>query len=143
MKLLCILVLLVAPAMPAFAVDADKHCYNVHLAAWKPAMRLGGDEIYTTPPQSIALTSDVTRIMSGRKEFAITAALGAKPSVHRLAYWYPDGEKIELVWTNGFSGLSMDLTRTQSGFRGVAHTFWDFDRSAQSSDVSLQEVPCS
>src|SRR5207245_2294303 len=99
-------------------------------------------EIYSTPPEAIAVTSDLVRVIGERKEFAITPALGAKSSVHKRSYWYPENGRLTLVWTNGFSGLTMSLERTAGGLAGTAHTFWDFDRQAQRSDVSAQEVSC-
>jgi hypothetical protein len=126
------------------AATPDVHCYKLHMSPWSPSIRLGGDEVYTTVPEAFELTNTPSRTIIGkREEFLVTPVLGAKPSVHEKAYWYLENGRIELVWTNGFSGVSMNLKRGETSLKGSAHTFWDFDRPTQTSTVNAQEVPCS
>src|SRR5581483_1437651 len=141
MKLVPVVLLLIATAQFGKADELKDTCYRLQLSKWTPAMSLGGDEVYITPPSAFALTSHVLRTIDGKPEFEISPALGVSPSVHRRASWTSDGKKINLVWTNGFSGLSMELERSKEGLRGIAHTFWDFDRTVQSSRVFAQAVP--
>ena len=67
-------------------------------------------------------------IVGQRTEFVLAPALGAKVSPQLHAYWYSEKGRIKLVWTNSFSGLSMDLKRSKAGLSRTANTFWDFDR---------------
>jgi hypothetical protein len=137
-----LLTLLLFATGNVLAVETEIPCFTVHLSAWMPAMQLGDDEAYVTPPSAIALTNDVARSSGSVEEFSVIPALDAKPSIHKRAYWHPDGDNIELVWTNGFSGIAMSLAPTTDGFKGTARTFWDFDRASQSSTVYLRKTSC-
>ena len=70
-------------------------------------------------------------------------ALGAEPSIHRITYWrsFTDGE-VRLVFSTGFSGLTMRLRLEGANLVGTASTFWDFIRKAQKAKVQATKVPC-
>jgi catechol 2,3-dioxygenase-like lactoylglutathione lyase family enzyme len=127
----------------AWGSEQEARCYKLEMTEWKPAINLEGDKIYSIPPEAIELTSNRLRVVGQEEIFAIFPALGAKPSVHKIAYWYADsGKLIHLTWSNGHSGLAMVLVRTKDGLVGTAHTFWDFERQVQTSSVLASKVAC-
>jgi hypothetical protein len=47
-----------------------------------------------------------------------------------------------MVWSNGFSGLRLQLQRTAAGFQGRATSFWDFPRERQEAAITARAVSC-
>jgi hypothetical protein len=119
-------------------------CYDLTLSPWRPDMKLGEDEEFITPPPRIQLFAKRGTEGWETKGYVVRPAPGIKPSIHRGAYWLPKGPKsIEIVWTTGFSGLSMELkTSDAEVLRGKASTFWDFGRRKQTADVVAHRVEC-
>jgi hypothetical protein len=61
------------------------------------------------------------------------------PTVHRFSYWQPDTlGGIQLVWTNGFSGVFANVKAAGRGtLVGRARTSWDFPRERQTALLLL------
>lgn len=105
-------------------------CYDLALSPWRPDMKLGEDEEFITPAPRVQLFAKRGTEGWESKGYVVRPAPGIKPSIHRGAYWLPTGPKsIEIVWTTGFSGLSMELkTSDAEVLRSEASTFGDFGR---------------
>jgi hypothetical protein len=116
-------------------------CYELRLTQWSPSIALGADIAFITPPPRVELTAIPDRTWDPHA-FRVTPAAGAAPSVHRRAYWTSDGRHVDIVWTNGFSGLTMDLEERGPDLIGKAHSFWDFSRPGQTSDVTATRISC-
>jgi len=116
-------------------------CYELTLSQWEPAISLGEDAVFISPPARIELTKtpDHTWDEHGLK---VTPASGVSPSIHKSAYWTDNGHRIHIVWTTGFSGLTMDLQVRGSNLEGKAQTFWDFPRPRQTSHVVATKIAC-
>jgi hypothetical protein len=119
-------------------------CYELRLAAWTPAMRLGADTVFVRPPLRVELDTVRGSESIGRNGYVVRPAPATPPSIHRFSYWVPeDSGRIRLVWTTGFSGLSMRLQAEGDTSRGVAETFWDFGRPRQTANVVATRVACA
>jgi hypothetical protein len=120
-------------------------CYDLTLSPWSPDMKLGEDSEFITPPPRVQLFDKRGTAGFESAGYIVRPAPGIKPSIHRGAYWLPKGPRtIEIVWTTGFSGLSMELkTADAEILRGKASTFWDFDRKKQTANVVAHRVDCS
>ena len=116
-------------------------CYELHLSEWSPNIELDGDKIYTIPPSRVALTKVPDHLWDAHG-FRVKPALRASPSTHPFSYWTSHGRHVHIVWTNGHSGLTMDLEQRGSNLIGTAHTFWDFQRPEQTSQVAATKIPC-
>jgi hypothetical protein len=116
-------------------------CYELRLSEWNPAISLGEDKKFVTPPARVELTTTPEQTWD-KRGFRVTPAGGGTPSVHTFAYWTSDAHHVHIVWTNGHSGLTMDLEAQGSDLVGAAHTFWDFDRPQQTSDVVATKISC-
>ena len=123
--------------------ESIQGCYDLTLSAWRPDLNLGEDAVFITPPQRIELFAEKGTKGWESEGYIARAAPGVKPSVHRGAYWLPkSSQDIEIVWTTGFSGLTMDLRIDAIGLRGKAKSFWDFPRKQQTADVVAHKVDC-
>jgi hypothetical protein len=116
-------------------------CYELQLTQWSPAISLGGDMIFISPPSRVALTTTPDHTWDAHG-FGVTPAGGVNPSVHKDSYWTSDAHHVHIVWTTGFSGLTMDLEERGSDLIGTAHTFWDFPRPQQTSHVVATRISC-
>jgi hypothetical protein len=118
-------------------------CYELALSEWRPNLKIAEDRIFITPPHRIQVFAE--RGTKGWEEegYIVKPAPGDPGSIHRGSYWLPKGPKsIEIVYTTGFSGLSMLLNIDGELLRGKASTFWDFTRKRQTADVVARKVDC-
>jgi hypothetical protein len=141
--------LLESPATPVQdktpypASDSYVGCYSLTLSSWRPAMDLRGDITFATPPATIELTGTEGGLGLEKGYLLVKPAPGFKPSIHDFAHWrLTPNQRIEIVWTTGFSGLRMDLTPQAWGLIGKAHTFWDVPGSIQWANVRAERTPC-
>jgi hypothetical protein len=125
----------------ARCVAAVAGCYELKLSPWSPVISLGADQVFATPPARVALTATPEHTWDAHA-FEVRAAAGAAASVHTFSYWTGDAHHVHIVWTNGHSGLTMDLKARGSDLVGTAHTFWDFSRPQQTSHVVATMIPC-
>jgi hypothetical protein len=116
-------------------------CYELQLSQWTPALSLGADVKFITPPLRVELTTTPDRLWD-EHGLKVTAAEGPKPPVHNRPYWTSDAKHVHIVWTTGYSGLTMDLESRGADLVGTAHTFWDFSRPQQTSQVVATRVSC-
>ena len=124
---------------------ADR-CFDLALAPWSPNLGLQGDTIFSTPPMTVRFTRIKNSWFASDDElsFRVAPANGAPMSVHGPGFWTPVAGKdsVSIVWSTGFSGLSMKLAVAADVLRGEAETFWDFPRPHQTSQVTGLRVPC-
>jgi len=124
-------------------VESVVGCWQVSIGRWEPNMSIGEDTIFSWPPRSIELQA-----VKGTRTFEdhgwlVRPAPGVRPSVHDFSFFETRGsDSIDVVWTTGFSGLTMRLGRVGDTLRGQARTFWDFPRTAQTAEVLLARISC-
>lgn len=118
-------------------------CWEVRMGAWKPALMLGPDERIVTPPSRVLIDSTIGTRPYERRNLLLRPAPGATPSVHSYSWWNMGrADSIQLRWTTGFSGVNMSLDHQGDTLRGIAETTWDFDRQAQTAEVTMWRVAC-
>lgn len=118
-------------------------CYELGTLNWKPDLKLGEDELFITPPQRIQILAERGSIGFEKNGYLVQAAPGFPKSIHRACYWEPTGPKtIEIVFSTGTSGLSMQLKVEGDTLRGQAKTHWDFVRREQTSHVVAHKIDC-
>jgi len=119
-----------------------KGCWAIQLGEWQPKTVYGNDSIYVTPPAKIELQDKYYYDYPGNR-WNVLPANDAQPSVHNIVFFQPIGtDSIAIVWSTGYSGLSMRLAISQDTLRGTAATFWDFDRPQQTATVLLVRIEC-
>lgn len=125
------------------APESIEGCYELALSDWQPNLKLGEDVIFITPPHRIQLFAEPGKEGWESNGYIVKPAPGVRASIHRGAWWLPKGPTtIEIVWTTGFSGLSMSLKLEGSELRGKAFSSWDFDRTKQTAEVVARRVDC-
>jgi len=124
-------------------------CYTISRGPWSPVLDLGGDSVFSIPTRTIRFLgrkADWTRDPDSPVEMLAIPANGSRMTIHGTPSWMPssDGHGIEIVWSTGFSGLTMRLQTADSGatLTGQAETFWDFPREVQRAPVQAKRVEC-
>lgn len=117
-------------------------CYELKLSPWAPALSLGADEKFISPPSRIVLTTTPEHTWDPRG-FRVIAAKGVALTVHTFSYWVSRANDVHIAWTTGHAGLTMDLKRSGLKLEGAAHTFWDFSRPEQTSHAVATKVSCN
>jgi len=135
------------PAQAEAALPAPESlqgCFKLKMSPWRPDLHLGRDSAYITPPRAIQLFAEQGTKSIETNGYVLRPAPGARPSIHKASYWRIKGpEGVELVWSTGFSGLTMLLRPEGQNLRGQARTSWDFNRTAQTADVFAQRIACA
>jgi hypothetical protein len=128
------------------APQAFVGCYDLKLGRWWP-WGFGEDSPYVTPPSRIRLLP-----LRGEEGFeqngfllrAISPRKGAPSGRGRPSYWQAkSNNQIELIWTNGFTGITLELEEKGKELRGWAHPHFDvvpvIPRIAR---VTAQRISC-
>src|SRR5215475_4301923 len=98
------------PELDRVKPETVKGCYELTVSAWRPTVDIGKDAVFITPPHRIQLFAEKGKQGWEAEGFVVKAAPGVPPSIHRGSYWLPKkGQRIEIVWTTGFSGLVMEM----------------------------------
>jgi hypothetical protein len=116
-------------------------CYELQLGRWWP-WSMGDDTKFVTPPQHIEL-----RLQRGTELFERNGLLirAIPPSAsRRSSFWLLQGrDGVDLIWTSGFSGVSLRLKKHEKELRGWAHAFFDSPRPPHLAHVRARPIPCS
>jgi hypothetical protein len=99
-------------------------CYQLSLGRWWP-WGFGEDNQFVTPPERIELLTKQGTDGWERGHLLLRAlpnTSGRKGS----SFWeVQDDHRIDLVWTDGFTGVTIDLRNEGNEFRGKAHPHFD------------------
>ena len=120
-------------------------CFRLMLTPWLEALAIGEDSIFSTPPRVVRF-STVKRAWRSYDEslwMRVEPTLGEPHSVHGPGFWRPYGDSVEVAWSTGFSGLTMNLHTATDTLRGLASTFWDFPRPTQVAQVLGVPTRCA
>ena len=124
-------------------VQRVQGCWALTRGPWWPPLPIGEDSIFSALPRRIELQNRRGTGVFEKEGWLVRPASGQPSSVHTYSYFAPLGQDtVEIVWTTGFSGLTMRLGVTRDTLRGVAETFWDFPRPTQTTKVVLTRVQC-
>jgi len=123
--------------------EAIQGCYEIADLSWKPDLELGEDEVFITPPKRIQLLAEPGSVGLEKNGYLVRPAPGFPRSVHRASYWEATGPNtLQVVFTTGTSGLSMQLKIEGETLRGKAKTHWDFPRRGQTAQVIAHKTDC-
>jgi hypothetical protein len=104
-------------------------CYELVLGKWWP-WSFGEDTVFVTPPPRIELLPE-----PGTKGFekngflirAIPPQTSVSPGRPVASFWQiKSSTHVDLVWTNGLSGVTLKLSKHGTELRGWAHPHFDF-----------------
>ena|ERR1700730_440682 len=118
-------------------------CYELKLGRWWP-WSFGGDTEFVTPPSRIQLFAE--RGTKGFEEdgFLIRAIKGAAPGRGGPSYWQMrSGDQVDLIWNDGFTGVTLALKKDGDRLRGWAHPHFDvFPVIPRTARVTAQRIAC-
>ena len=116
-------------------------CYKLHMGRWWP-WSLGEDAKFATPPNQFELT--LQRATEGFAQGQLI--IRQEPSggrSWRISYWIPTGtNEAAAVWSDGFSGVSINLTKHSDELRGWAHAHFDVWRPPHIARVTALRIAC-
>ena len=122
------------------AASAPDGCYQINAGPWQPALE-GHDGEFVGLPQRVRFTN--LKSEWDRASFRVQPIGPVSTRVRPHSYWHPQDGGIFLNWTDGFTGVIMNLERTKTGFRGTAMTHWDAtEHATQRSSVVLTRMEC-
>ena len=133
-----------APHSTPISPEAVQGCYEIGKLAWHPKFE-GEDLVFITPPERIQLLAERGSQGQKKDEYLVRPAPGFPESIHRYSFWRPTGgHSLEIVWSTGFSGLTMRLKIDGEALKGKAKPFWDFPfRRRPSARVLAHKVNCA
>ncbi len=103
-------------------------CYDLKLGRWWP-WGFGRDTIFVTPPSRIKLLAEHGTEGFEQYGFLIRAMPPLKSPVKgrgRPSYWQvKSSDQIDLIWNDGFTGVTLALKKRGDELRGWAHPHFD------------------
>jgi hypothetical protein len=113
-------------------------CFNVSLGAWAPDL----PEPLPPLPAVIRLTDSlgVDGLESGRKQ---VLSVPAENAGYRWAWWEQSStDSLRVVFSTGFTGVTLLLARGGDDFEGAAGAFFDFTSESPSATARLTRTGC-
>ena len=114
-------------------------CYTLTLGAWNAPL----PETLPPPPLALQLTDSLgTQILeNGRRVVRSLPAGSAK--AYPFQFWEArEGGDVLIVFSNGFTGMTMDLVPAAGNYSGTARAFFDFGTFDLSAPVQLTRNTC-
>jgi hypothetical protein len=129
------------PPISMSAVAPFAGCYELQLGRWWP-WGMGEDTQFATPPQRVEL-----QLQHGTDGFEqnglLIRTIPLGTASRRASFWLPqDRNSVDLIWTSGFSGVSLRLARHGKELRGWAHAHFDFPRPPHMAHVTARPIAC-
>lgn len=117
-------------------------CYQLNLGRWWP-WGFGEDNQFVTPPQRIELLSEQGTEGWERRHLLLRAMPNASGRKGPSFWEVQDENRIDLVWTDGFTGLTVDLRKEGNEFRGKGHPHFDsFVLIRRVAYVKMRNIAC-
>jgi len=115
-------------------------CYALAAGPWSPGPDGGSLVNDDMVPKSVLLTAlpvDAKRLPGSRRVMVVSQG----GSFIRFGRWTPaPNGQIELLLTNGLSGVTARLGPSANGWEGQAHSFWDFNHKTEEATLRLKRV---
>jgi hypothetical protein len=117
-------------------------CYQLSLGRWWP-WGFGEDNQFVTPPQRIELLSK-QGTEGWEQDHLLLRAMPNTFGRKGPSFWkVVDDNRIDLVWTDGFTGVTIDLRKKENEFRGKAHPHFDsFVLIQRIAYVRMRKIAC-
>ena len=120
-------------------------CYELKLGRWWP-WSFGEDNEFVTPPTKIQLLPVPGTVGFEQNGFVIRRIPPDEGSTfgrRRSSYWQVrSGTHVDLIWTNGLSGVTVNLRKHGDKLRGWAHPHFDFPTLPRIMHVTARPIAC-
>jgi hypothetical protein len=125
------------------AAEPFAGCYELKLGRWWP-WGFGRDTQYVTPPSRIQLLAERGTKGFEQDGFLIRAIKGTAPGRGGPSYWQVrSSDLIDLIWNDGFSGVTLRLKKRGNELDGRAHPHFDFPTVARTAKATAQRIACA
>lgn len=117
-------------------------CYELSMGRWWP-WGFGEDAQFVTPPERIELLAK-QGTDGWERGHPLVRALPNTSGRRGSSFWEmrPD-DHIELVWTDGFTGVTLELKKRENTFRGWAHPHFDsFHLIKRVAHAKMHKIVC-
>lgn len=139
-------------AKPGAQAQSEAHaapfagCYELNVGRWWP-WGLGEDGASIAPPKHVRLLAERGTKGFEQDGFLIRAVLVSKSESSgqaRSAYWQvKSSDEVDLIWTDGFTGIRMKLEKQSDGLSGWAHPISDVQPLIpRVAHVTARWIPC-
>ncbi len=116
-------------------------CYELRMGRWWP-WSLGEDAKFATPPSQFELTTRRAAEGFAKGQLIIRQSRTGDRSWF-ISYWIPtEINRASAIWSDGFSGVSINLTEHRDELRGWAHAHFDFWRPPHMARVTARRIAC-
>ena len=129
----------IACADQSIVAPSPLACYTLTLGAWNAPL----PEPLPPPPPALQLTDSLgTYILeNGRRVVRSLPAGSAK--AYPFQFWEArEGGDVLIVFSNGFTGMTMDLAPAGDNYSGTARAFFDFGTFDLRAPVQLTRNTC-
>jgi hypothetical protein len=121
-------------------------CYELQMGRWWP-WSFGSDTVFVTPPTRIELLPE-PGTNGFEKDGLLIRAISPKNGMPSgrggFSYWQVrSGNQVDLVWTDGFTGVTVALEKHGDELTGWAHPHFDISPFVpRIAHVTAKRIPC-
>jgi hypothetical protein len=121
--------------------ESFEGCYEVKIGGWWP-WGFGEEDAYVTPPNRIELLAE--RGTRGFEESQLLVRTIPRREEREFSFWTVKSQKrVMLVWTDGFTGVNLDLAKRGAVLSGWAHPHFDAVRLIpRIAHVTARRIAC-
>jgi hypothetical protein len=121
-------------------------CYELNVGRRWP-WGLGEDGVSIAPPKRVRLLAERGTKGFEQDGFLLRAASASKSESSgqtKSAYWQvKSSDQVDLIWTDGFTGIRMKLEKQSDGLSGWAHPILDSPPLIpRVAHVTARRIPC-
>jgi hypothetical protein len=122
-------------------------CYELKLGRWLPwGFRGEGKDGFflVTPPSRIQLSLEQGTKGFEKEYFLIRPIKGTAPGRGGPSYWLVQSNgRVDLLWNDGFTGVTLELEKHADELRGWAHPHFDaVPLISRTATVNAQRIAC-
>jgi hypothetical protein len=119
-------------------------CYELKLGRWWP-WGFGKEDAYVTPPGRIQLIAERGAVGFEQDGYLIRPMKSPTAGLGGPSYWQvKSDEKIDLIWNDGFTGVTLEMEKHGNELRGKAHPHFDaVPLIPRTANVTAQRIACA
>jgi hypothetical protein len=128
-----------ACASDALVAPSSDACYAIALGAWNELL----PEALPPLPAIVQLTDSMgSQVLENGRRVIVAMPVGT-PKPYLFQWWEPrGGDEVRLVFSTGFTGITIDATPQGTAWSGTARAFYDFGSYDLHAPATLARTSC-